>query len=57
MVNGPLRATAENDKAGFLRHFIAAKSIPADVSNFMKIRRLFAANTGKIANRPFKPLC
>jgi hypothetical protein len=33
------------------------KTLSADASIFMKIRRLFAANTGKIANRAFKPLC
>jgi hypothetical protein len=28
-----------------------------DASIFMKIRRVFATNTGKIANRAFKPVC
>jgi len=28
-----------------------------DVSNFMKIRDAFAANTRKIANTAFKPVC
>jgi hypothetical protein len=30
---------------------------PADPSNFMKIRDAFAANTHKIANPAFKPVC
>src|SRR5690349_19926904 len=35
----------------------AESQLRADTSNFTKIRRRFAANTGKISNRPFKPLC
>jgi hypothetical protein len=58
MVNTRLKCARERK----LRREVAAVSPPdnrrpADASTFMKIRRVFAANTGKIANGAFKPLC
>jgi hypothetical protein len=58
MVNGPLHSGAERGtRHGRLRQFARHYWACADASIFMKIRGVFAANTGKIANRAFKPVC
>jgi hypothetical protein len=68
MVNGRLRYAAGRKYVASRGRFALApatsvrfdpgpQAAPADASNFMKIRDAFAANTRKIANPPFKPVC
>jgi hypothetical protein len=68
MVNGRLRCARGRDIGPGLRRLRLAttatgpirsglRTVDPDVSNFMKIRDAFAANTRKIANPAFKPVC
>jgi hypothetical protein len=68
MVNGRLRCAPGRDIGPGLRRLRLAttaigpirsglRTQARDVSNFMKIRHAFAANTRKIANTAFKPVC
>jgi hypothetical protein len=58
MVNGPLRTSRSAKREGWSAAAIARDyEASPDASNFMKICRLFATNTGKIANPAFKALC